>query len=149
MLGAHSPLPLSLNSSFRIQVLLFYWRNQKSPFLISLLTKLQVLPLCYEAFMDMCLGIGTIWWYSFIKPTSYKGYDEADIEDPRLTPQVLEQCIPLVHGSLGHVDQAISQLICLLGSELDLFDQLLLFLLKLLFACDRYRGCFLSVSHCR
>lgn len=57
-----------------------------------------------------------------------------------MTPQVLEQCIPLVHGSLGHVDQAISQLICLLGSELDLFDQLFLFLLKLLLAYDRYRG---------
>jgi hypothetical protein len=62
MLGTHSPPPLSLNSSLRIQVLLFYWRKQKSPFLISLLTKLQVLLLHYEAFMDMRLGIETIWW---------------------------------------------------------------------------------------
>jgi hypothetical protein len=57
MLGTHCPLPLFLNSSLRIQVL-FYWRKQqKSPFLISLLTKLQVLPLHYEAFMAMRLGI--------------------------------------------------------------------------------------------
>ena len=132
MLGTHSPLPLSLNSSFRIQVLLFYWRKQKSPFLISLLTKLQVLPLCYEAFMDMRLGIGTIWWYSFIEPTSYKGYDEADIEDPRLTPQGLEQCIPLVHGSLFESYQVISLLISLLGNEVQLCGQPLFFLFELL-----------------
>ena len=132
MLGTHSPLPLSLNSSFRIQVLLFYWRKQKSPFLISLLTKLQVLPLCYEAFMDMCLGIGTIWWYSFIKPTSYKGYDEADIEDPRLTPQGLEQCIPIVIGTLFESDQASSLLISLLGNEVQLCGQPLFFLFELL-----------------
>jgi hypothetical protein len=67
MLATHCPLPLSLNSSLRIQVLLFYWRKQqKSSFLISLLTKLQVLPLGYEAFMAMRLGIersgGTAVW---------------------------------------------------------------------------------------
>jgi hypothetical protein len=73
MLGTHSPMSLFLNSSLRIQVLLFYWRKQKSPFLISLLTKLQVLSLCYEAFMAMRLGIEKIWWYSFIDPTSFKG----------------------------------------------------------------------------
>ena len=132
MLGTHSPLPLSLNSSFRIQVLLFYWRKQKSPFLISLLTKLQVLPLCYEAFMDMRLGIGTIWWYSFIEPTSYKGYDEADIEDPRLTPQVLEQCIPIVIGTLFEIDQVISLLISHLDKEVQLCGQPLFFLFELL-----------------
>ena len=133
MLGTHSPLPPSLNSSLRIHILLFYWRKQqKSSFLISLLTKLQVLPLCYEAFTDMRLGIGTIWWYSFIEPTSYKGYDEADIEDPRLTPQGLEQCIPIVIGTLFEIDQVISLLISQLDEEVQLCGQPLFFLFELL-----------------
>ena len=45
MLGTYSPLPLPLNNLVRPQVQLFNWREHKSPLPISLLTKLQVLPL--------------------------------------------------------------------------------------------------------
>lgn len=82
----------------------------------------------------MRFSTGWLGRQSFLEPKTLIVEDEGDLADPGMKQEHLERFIPIFSGSLCQKPQAISQVISLLGNELQLFNQPLLFLLGLLLA---------------